>query len=504
MNPTTYNGKEVECADYNGDEFINMDEAFYFAYYNDDMSPEGEARETPQFDAYNYRLARNLCFDRLPAPFEPVIRDDENDDGIVPNLSATINNSPDIWVRNKEDGLGNHQNPVFTTEGTEENFVYVTIHNMGLYDYIPGVSPRQYLHLNWSKGLPTATYGTFTGQYTDPVYGRIGSAIKSIYLKDEIPAGGEVTVSIPWKTHGYQSEFYGGPKSILATISNMPYGLAYDVTRGYYPEIKPSSSEGIYSRHNKGMAIKNLFYPNITEKKTWRSEISLQGLDTEKSHYSIRFQSGNSTKIFDKLKLTITLPQGTFATDTPDTDRSSTNQQRVVINPDSIYTFTSEDFKLQYIGLDARQVKNLSLKADIVDNTFTGPLSVIMSVEKYPEHEIVGTYTFNCSVNRGNFSTVRPRALNAIEEEDEDSDTSIRLSASKTSDRNMLIINLDKSCDEPMLVHVNSLSQTFLGNMVTVEPGQTEIAIPIKEFGDDIIIVSLEKNGEIISNTAIK
>lgn len=500
MNPSIYNGIEVECADYNGDNFVSMDEAFNFALYNDEQGPELDGFENPQFNTFNERLSRNLCFDRLPTPFELVIRDNDNDNGIEPNMSAAINNSPDIWIRNSDDNQTNHQNPIFTLSGSEENYIYVKIHNMGLFDYVPGISPRQYLHLNWSKGAPTSTYGTFTGQYIDNEIGRLGSAIKSIFLNEEIPAGGDVTICIPWKSHGYESEVYGGPLSILASISNQPYGLAYDVTRGYYKDIKPNFHEGIYTRQHKGMAIKNLFYPNITEKKTWNSAISLQGLESDRSHYSIRFQSGNSTKIFDKIKLTLTLPKGTFAVDTPDSDRSAKIQQRVVFNPDSIFVFTSEDYKMQYIGLDSRQFKTLSLKADIIDDKFTGPLSIIMSVEKYPEHEIVGTYTFNCSINRGNFSTLMPRTLNITEYEEQ----TLSLTASKSLDKNTIKISLNNSCDESLIIHINSLNRSYLGSHYHIEPGQKEFTLPISEFSDDIIVISLEKNDEIVSTTTIK
>ena len=56
------------------------------------------------------------------------IADPLPDNGIEPNIvSANIWNSPDIWVRNQQDGLTQHQNVKFS----QDNYVYVRARNIG-------------------------------------------------------------------------------------------------------------------------------------------------------------------------------------------------------------------------------------------------------------------------------------------------------------------------------------------------------------------------------------
>ena len=55
------------------------------------------------------------------------IRDAADDTGVDPYVGATFWNSPDLWVRNSDDGLTVHQEPEFG----QDNFIYVRVRNRG-------------------------------------------------------------------------------------------------------------------------------------------------------------------------------------------------------------------------------------------------------------------------------------------------------------------------------------------------------------------------------------
>lgn len=82
--------------------------------------------------------------------YDLYIRNSEEDIGLEPDVNSEhyLWESPDIWVRNQNDGLTNqeHQNPVYKT--TSPNYVYVKVTNRGCSDY-DGSDAE--LELTWSK-----------------------------------------------------------------------------------------------------------------------------------------------------------------------------------------------------------------------------------------------------------------------------------------------------------------------------------------------------------------
>ena len=65
----------------------------------------------------------------VPGPAKPdlYIRDAADDTGVDPYVGATFWNSPDLWVRNSDDGSTVHQEPEFG----QDNFIYARVRNRG-------------------------------------------------------------------------------------------------------------------------------------------------------------------------------------------------------------------------------------------------------------------------------------------------------------------------------------------------------------------------------------
>ena len=95
-------------------------------------------------------VGEDLAFDKMPNLVDLYIRDNVEDTGKEPNLTAKESwKSPDIWVRNQKDDVEEHENPYYSDEHPTA-FVKVRITNRGTKDYKSAEQP-QYLHVCWTK-----------------------------------------------------------------------------------------------------------------------------------------------------------------------------------------------------------------------------------------------------------------------------------------------------------------------------------------------------------------
>lgn len=157
------------------------------------------------------------------------IKDIPTDFGAEP-LSAPpythVWESPDIWVRNANDGFANkyHQNPLFNTL-QNPNYVYVRVRNKSC---TPSSASQATLHLYWAKASTVLNWpASWNGSQTNPLMGQeIGSGINL----PAINGGAEYVVEIPWVVPDpmdYASMFFGwnGHFCLLARIVSNDDGM---------------------------------------------------------------------------------------------------------------------------------------------------------------------------------------------------------------------------------------------------------------------------------------
>ena len=118
-------------------------------------------------------------------------RDQEDDFGIEPNDTEEENmwSSPDIWVRNQDDGIENqeHQNPEFG----QTNYIYVRVTNKGENDYTGGAN----LKLHWAKaGTDLGWPEHWNGDITNPLMGDLLGELPIAAMQ----AGEEQIVTFAW------------------------------------------------------------------------------------------------------------------------------------------------------------------------------------------------------------------------------------------------------------------------------------------------------------------
>lgn len=122
-------------ADFNADGHVSIEEAFQYARNNDAWAntlPTSEFHETPQYYSNKPSLGASMdlngVFDHSCFGIDLYTRDNLMDNGNEPLRDTIdgISDSPDIWLRNYQDGITIHQTAI---RGT--NYLYVRIHNAG-------------------------------------------------------------------------------------------------------------------------------------------------------------------------------------------------------------------------------------------------------------------------------------------------------------------------------------------------------------------------------------
>jgi subtilisin family serine protease len=194
------------------------------------------------------------------------MKDQSADAGIEPNPStAAYYTSPDIWVRNVNDGGSTHQNP----EAGQINYVYVKVRNRGV-GSSSGISDN--LKLYWAKA---STGLSWTFPWTGATYNCAGNTINiggqiGTQLIGVIPAAGSTTFIFNWtppKPTDFQPCF-GTDAShfcLLARIETAPaspYGMA----------VPETTSLGDNVKNNNNIVWKNVsvvdLLPNVSLVKT--------------------------------------------------------------------------------------------------------------------------------------------------------------------------------------------------------------------------------------------
>ncbi len=209
--------------DYDG--LVTIDEAFNYAKEKDRRS------ENPQYVSTPVWVGEDLAFNHLAPAVNLYVKDDPDDMGREPNCtSKELWKSPSIWVRNKADGLMEHENPYYS-EDHQAATVYVRVHNRGKRSPEKG---EWYLHTYWAKAA--------TG------------FVPETWMGDETDTNGEVT---------------GGPVNVAKVLYNIESGgyADFPMTWGLSTDYFDTSSEDGSNRHHFCLLAKIM----DTHKEPWKT-----------------------------------------------------------------------------------------------------------------------------------------------------------------------------------------------------------------------------------------
>ena len=167
---------------------ITMDEAFIYAKNHDRRSAEH-----PQYVSTPLSVGEDLAFNYLAPAVDIYIKDNPEDTGKEPNMTTDeFWKSPSIWVRNQDDGIEIHENPVYSPNHLA-SIVYVKIHNRGKEKYTGG----QWLHVYWAKASTAFSDKAWKGRELYKNEFVTGGHLDAVHIP-AIEAGDSTTVKVTW------------------------------------------------------------------------------------------------------------------------------------------------------------------------------------------------------------------------------------------------------------------------------------------------------------------
>ena len=199
-------GQDFQVADADSNGYVTMEEAFN---YTKSSLKELYNGNFPYIVSNTKDLKGKLAINHIPTTSWPIIRDNEEDVGNEPNNSNIIVwNSPDIWLRNQNDGLTNQE-----SEHIKENDVYVYVrlsHNGG---EVADKDAKRNVNLLWSiKHLGEREVSTYMGPPE-------GSFIAELHYTDELKLNDSTILCYQWTL----------PEELQKRISNNGNVLDVDI-----------------------------------------------------------------------------------------------------------------------------------------------------------------------------------------------------------------------------------------------------------------------------------
>ena len=334
----------------------------------------------------------NQVFSNVEAnPYDLFIKDHGEDIAQEPNIHTNIFwNSPDIWVRNQQDGVTNqvHQNPEY--DPVNPNYIYVKIRNKSC-----GTSSgNDILKVYWSK----ATIGYSWPYHWDgswvvngiPMGGELAIAIPNI---PAVLPNGEAIVEIPWMVPD-PDDYIGISSnpwhfSLLARIESTEDPMAY--TEGYYTSVNV--------RNNNNIAWKNVnvvdLIPNVST--PIGSVIALSNPTNQSKAYNLRFfkEPGEPGKpIYEEAEVGITLDSTLVAAWNAGGNLGS-NYTLANVTGNKLVA-TGDNMELNNIVLDAYEYANMYVTFNFLTAELTSKSKFVYHITQEDEatEEVYGGDTF--------------------------------------------------------------------------------------------------------------
>lgn len=259
-------------ADFNTNGSISMKEGFEYAKKYD------RRREHPEYSSFPLHLGNEMTFLSCPKPVELYIRDYINDSGEERNIDTVFWNSPDIWIRNEDDQVEEHENPYYASDHLSAAS-YIRVHNRGWQDYTEN---KYWVHGYWAQAAAGLTYPTWLGMETYMnIYGT-GDFYGRAPIP-HIPAGDSKVLSINWAypSSSVDMELPEDEKHHFCLLEKI-YDAPYD------DEWRPGMPEWVDVTGNRAIAQKNL---TIVERNACynnlKSRVYIRNIYNDATRYSI-------------------------------------------------------------------------------------------------------------------------------------------------------------------------------------------------------------------------
>jgi len=337
-------------------------------------------------DNPNYLIVQAVT----PVNTDLYIRDTPEDLGIEPNTVSQYSwISPDIWVRNQEDGIEEHQNPVYDPDNL--NYIYVRVNNRGCQTSLGD----EKLSLFWAKASPSLSWDySWKEENTFPNGKPVGGKITTIDIPPVAP-NESIVVAVPWENMPSPYDYFD--------INYEPWHfcLLAQIEAENDPITDPEPiSQSAYVRNNNNVAQKNItivdLLPNPEEKALISGVIAVGNIYDTPKCYSLEFKiDDNETgkKIVEEAEISIELNNNLQTIWEKGGKQeynilSSRNTSKLIIKGDNA--------QLKNLCFNNRQdIGTLSLKFNFLTQEATSKQKYIYHVIQKDENgEIIGGETY--------------------------------------------------------------------------------------------------------------
>lgn len=359
---------------------VTMEEAFNYANTHDRVSAEH-----PMYTSTPISVGEDLAFNHLAPSVDLYIKDNPEDTGKEPNMTTNeFWKSPSICVRNKDDSIFEHQNPVYSPDH-QMSYVYVRIYNRGKEKFN---GRNKWIMVYWaqaSTGLRTETWKgrelykgkDVTGYYLEP------------YSIPEIEPGNFVDVRTRWPLPNLSNDYPEGNFHfcLLAKIMDKPFDDGYVEGRTYFDQ------QGSNDQAQKNVTlickkdIDKAFYVYVRNVSSTDKAYTLElipSTDADAKLYSrAKVDMIMSPKIYEAWE------RGGFKSQ--DIELVSTQP-----NATNLHTvkFVSPQSKIQNVSLKGNEFDVVQLKFDFNKYAFNSSTYTFDLVQKDEKGNIVGGETF--------------------------------------------------------------------------------------------------------------
>lgn len=220
VNQADHQGMPV-YSDSNQDGRVTMNEAFAYA-----SSKYSSTEEHPQYQSNPPELGSVWALNHTVPEVDLYLKDNLSDTGYEPNNTTDIFwDSASIWVRNSQDGIYAHENPIYSATHTQA-YIYVRVFNRGRTACTGG----QYLKVYWanaSTGLPAHVWRGLENSGNSNI---ATGGLACVVPISPIPACGAVDMVIPWNIPHDENVTTQGSSHfcLLAQISESAAEEPYD------------------------------------------------------------------------------------------------------------------------------------------------------------------------------------------------------------------------------------------------------------------------------------
>lgn len=357
---------------------ITMEEAFLYAQNND------KRNENPQYVSTPNSVGEDLAFNNLAPTVDLYIRDNIDDSGKEPNLTTeTFWNSPDVWVRNNDDGISVHENPYYASDHLA-SIVYVRVTNRGKKKFD---GTNRWVHVNWAMASTGLTVKAWKGRELYNNSYVTGGALTPASIP-ELEPGESKVVKLTWALPTQlMDENPGQEKHHFCLVARI-----LDIS--YVDEYHESDPDWFDMKGINDYAQKNVSIINKMETRQG-TNVYVRNIHNTSHKYSLEIRPSIEldAQIFTKAKVEMIMSQPILQAWERGGSQYNSLSYSPTIDPRKV-VFTSAESKLKNISLAGNEFEKVTMKFDFHSTALRGTKYTIDLIQRDESGNIVGGETF--------------------------------------------------------------------------------------------------------------